>query len=101
MKRAQGLPEGVQVLGAMTPEYAEILTFDALSFLAKLHRGCDARRRELLDRRAARQLELEAGKLLDFLPDTRGIRQADWNVAPVPADAVISMSMHASVTDWP
>jgi len=86
MKREQGLPEGVRVLGAMTPEYAEILTFDALNFLAKLHRSFDARRRELLDRRAARQQELNAGKLLDFLPDTRGIRQADWNVAPVPAD---------------
>ena len=86
MKREQGLPEGVQVLGTMTPEYAEILTFDALSFLAKLHRNFDARRRELLDRRAARQQELDAGKLLDFLLDTRGIRQADWNVAPVPAD---------------
>jgi malate synthase len=86
MKREQGLPEGVQVMGAITAEYADILTFDALSFLAKLHRSFDARRRELLDRRAARQQELDAGKLLDFLPDTRGIRQADWNVAPVPSD---------------
>ncbi len=68
MKREQGLPEGVRLLGAMTPEYAEILTFDALSFLAKLHRSFEARRRELLDRRAARQQELDAGKLLDFLP---------------------------------
>jgi malate synthase len=86
MKREQGLPEGVQVLGAMTAEYADILPFDALSFLAKLHRSFDARRRELLDRRAARQQELDAGRLLDFLLDTRGIRQADWNVAPVPSD---------------
>ena len=85
MKREKGLPDGVQVLGRMTPEYAEILTFDALGFLAKLHRSFDARRRELLDRRTARQQELDAGKL-DFLLDTRGIRQADWNVAPVPAD---------------
>jgi malate synthase len=86
MKREQGLPEGVRILGAMTPEYAEFLTFDALSFLAKLHRSFDARRGELLNRRAARQQELDAGKLLDFLPDTRGIRQADWNVATVPGD---------------
>jgi len=85
MKREQGPPDGVQVLGRMTPEYAEILTFEALSFLAKLHRGFDARRRDLLDRRVARQKELDAGKL-DFLSDTRGIRQADWNVAPVPTD---------------
>jgi malate synthase len=86
MKREQGLPEGVRILGAMTPEYAEVLTFDALSFLAKLHRSFDSRRGELLDRRAARQQELDAGKSLDFLPDTRGIRQADWNVAAVPPD---------------
>jgi len=85
MKREQGPPDGVQVLGPMTPEYAEILTFEALSFLAKLHRSFDARRQELLGRRAERQKQLDAGKL-DFLPDTRGIRQADWNVAPVPAD---------------
>jgi malate synthase len=86
MKREQELPHGIQLLGPMTPEYAEILSFEALSFLAKLHRSFDARRRDLLARRAARQQELDAGKLLDFLPDTRGIREADWNVAPVPAD---------------
>jgi malate synthase len=86
MKREQGLPKGVQLVGRMTPEYTQILTFDALSFLAKLHRGFDARRRELLQRRSARQQELDAGRLLDFLPQTRHIREAAWGVAPVPAD---------------
>ena len=74
MNREQSTPEGVQVSGRMTPEYAEILTFDALSFLAKLHRTFDARRRELLERRAVRQKELDAGKLPDFLPETRSRR---------------------------
>jgi len=37
MKREQGVPKGVQLAGRMTPEYAQILTFDALDFLAKLH----------------------------------------------------------------
>ena len=86
MKREQGTPEGVQVTGQITPEYAEILTFEALSFLAKLHRNFDARRRELLERRVARQEELNAGKLPGFLPETRSVREADWRVAPVPAD---------------
>ena len=86
MKREQGTPEGVQITGQITPEYAEILTFEALSFLAKLHRSFEARRRELLDRRVARQKELDAGKLPGFLPETRSVREADWKVAPVPAD---------------
>jgi len=86
MKREQHQPEGVEIRGRMTPEYAGILTFEALSFLAKLHRSFDARRRELLDARTLRQKQLDDGALPDFLPETRAIRDADWKVAPVPAD---------------
>jgi len=86
MKREQHQPAGVEIRGRMTPEYAEILTFEALSFLAKLHRNFDARRRQLLDARAARQKQLDAGVLPDFLPETKAIRAAEWRVAPVPAD---------------
>jgi malate synthase len=85
MTREQ-IPKGVQILGRMTPEYVEILTAPALEYLAKLHRRFDARRTELLERRVARQRQLDAGQLPDFLPETRAIREADWTVAPVPAD---------------
>jgi malate synthase len=86
MKREQPEPEGIVIHGPMTPEYAEILTDDALSFLAQLHRSFDARRRDLLAARAIRQKEIDRGTLPDFLPETRAIREADWRVAPVPAD---------------
>ena len=76
MKREQHQPEGVEIRGRMTPEYAEILTFEALSFLAGLHRKFDARRRELLDARALRQKQLDAGVVPDFLPETKAIRAA-------------------------
>jgi malate synthase len=79
-------PAGVQILGPMTPEYAEILTPPALEFIAALHRQFNARRLELLERRVIRQAELDAGKLPDFLPETRAIRESEWKVAPVPAD---------------
>src|SRR5262245_42619978 len=79
-------PAGVEILGRMTPEYAEILTADALAFLAKLHRSFDGRRLELLQRRATRQAELDAGKMPAFLSETQAVRAADWKVAPVPAD---------------
>jgi malate synthase len=79
-------PAGMNITGSFEPEYADVLTPDALEFLAKLHRRFDARRVELLDRRAQRQKELDSGKLPDFLPETQPIRQADWTVSPVPAD---------------
>ncbi|SHI57837.1 malate synthase [Hymenobacter daecheongensis DSM 21074] len=79
-------PERVKVIGAYSPEFAEILTPSALAFVAELHRRFDHTRRELLLRREARQKEFEAGKLPDFLPETRMIREKPWTVAPLPAD---------------
>ncbi|RSK45700.1 malate synthase A [Hymenobacter perfusus] len=79
-------PERVKVLGSYSPEYAEILTPSALAFVAELHRRFDATRRALLKRREERQQEFEAGKLPNFLPETRLIREKPWTVAPLPAD---------------
>jgi malate synthase len=86
MNRQDTCPSGVELSASITPEYAEILTPQAIEFVAKLARRFDSRRKELLDRRAARQLELDAGKLPDFLPETAEIRAGDWTVAPAPAD---------------
>ncbi|WP_126427175.1 malate synthase A [Brevibacillus marinus] len=79
-------PAGVQVTGAVPDSFAEILTPEALSFVAKLSRAFAARREELLERRAARQKEIDAGVLPDFLPETAHIRNSEWTVAPIPAD---------------
>ncbi len=77
---------GIEILAPVTPDFAQIITPEAVAFVAKLHRALDARRHELLARRKTRQAELDAGKLPDFLPETRQIREAHWSVAPVPAD---------------
>jgi malate synthase len=76
----------MQVAAPITPEFARVLTPAALEFLAKLHRGFNARRLELLDRRAQRQKLIDQGQLPDFLPETKAIRESDWQVAPVPKD---------------
>ena len=77
---------GIEITGRITPEYAEILTPDAVAFAAKLQRAFGGRRAELLAKRAQRQAELDAGRLPDFLPDTRAVREGDWTCAPVGAD---------------
>jgi malate synthase len=86
MQMLAPLPKGVTISGELTKDFAEILTAEALAFLAKLHRRFDARRKELLARRAARQKEFDAGKLPDFLPETASVRQSEWKVAAQPED---------------
>src|SRR3954451_23289072 len=76
--------EGVEILGPLEGRYEEILTADALGLVAALHREFDGRRRELLGRRGARQAELDAGGTFDFLPETREVREGDWQIAPEP-----------------
>ena len=77
---------GIEVKTALSPEFARILTPEAMALVAKLHRACNPRRRELLAQRAVRQKALDAGKLPDFLPETRAVREGDWSIAPLPAD---------------
>src|SRR6516164_3443185 len=76
----------LELNGPMEARFDEILTPDALEFVAELERRFGPRRRELLEARAARRARLRAGELLDFLPDTREIREGDWAVAPAPPD---------------
>jgi malate synthase len=76
--------KGVEIRGPVEGRYEEILTPDALELVADLHREFDGRRRELLDRRAERQAELDAGATFDFRPDTRELRESEWTVAPAP-----------------
>ncbi|WP_414689843.1 malate synthase A [Nocardioides sp.] len=79
------MPGGIEITGARSARYDEILTHDALDFLAGLHRTFDARRRALLEARARRYEDLAAGGTLGFLDETAGIRTGDWRVAdPAP-----------------
>ncbi len=80
------LPQGVSISGPIPPEFAQILTADAMALVARLHRQFDSRREELLARRAVRQKEFDAGKLPDFLAATKAIREAEWTIAPQPRD---------------
>ena len=79
---------GISITGRITPDYAQILTPEAVAFAARLQRVFGGRRAELLARRDARQRAFDAGLLPDFLPETQSVREARWTCAPVPADIV-------------
>jgi malate synthase len=80
------LPSGCTVTGTMRPGFETVLTREALEFVVELTRKFGPRVEELLIRRAERQKEIDAGKLPDFLPETRAIRERDWHVTAIPAD---------------
>ncbi|CUA81519.1 MULTISPECIES: malate synthase A [Gulbenkiania] len=80
------LPQGVEILAPVNPEFEAILTHDALAFVASLHREFENRRRERMEARVARQAELDAGRLPDFLPETATVRSGDWKISPLPQD---------------
>jgi malate synthase len=83
---ATSLPKGVTITGAMNPRFDEILSHDALAFVADLHRRFDATRKRLLALRAERQKRFDGGETPDFLAETKHVRDGDWKVAPIPAD---------------
>jgi malate synthase len=86
MHMSAPLPQGIAVSGAISPAFAEILSPEALGFVAKLHRKFESRRQELLAARATRQKEFDRGAKPDFLAETKKIRESEWVVAPQPKD---------------
>ena len=68
------LPAGIQITGTVSPAVEEVLTADALQFVADLHRTFNPRRVELLKRRIERQKEFDRGVVPGFLPETAELR---------------------------
>ncbi len=77
--------EGVEFTAPIPDEFAEILTPEAVAFVAKLAQGVlgtgggDPR-----EAGRERQERINAGEMPDFLPETREVREGDWKIAPIP-----------------
>ena len=81
------LAEDIRINGDANPQAKEVLTEDALAFLAKLHRNFNKRRKFLLGQRQEKQTLVDQGKFPTFLPSTQAIRNdSSWKTAPTPPD---------------
>jgi malate synthase len=80
------LPKGVEIHATLADRYNSILTPKAIDFVVALQREFNPTRKSLLAARQARQVRLDAGERPDFLPETVGIRESEWTVAPLPSD---------------
>ena len=78
--------EGVEVSAPTSSEFEEVLTPEAVAFVAKLSREYGGRVAELLQARQERQERINQGEMPDFLEETKEIREGDWKIAPIPDD---------------
>ena len=83
---ATSISKGIEVHGGEVERSDEVLTPQALAFVADLARTFEPTRAALLAARAARQAELNHGGELRFLPETTDVREGGWRVAPAPSD---------------
>ena len=77
---------GIELVAECPQGCEGMLSNDAVDFVATLTRQFRDRRNALLQARRERQARIDAGDSLDFLAETRHIREGDWQVAPVPTD---------------
>ncbi|HEU4942075.1 MAG TPA: malate synthase A [Gaiellaceae bacterium] len=75
-----------EILGPVEGRAGEVLTPEALSFVADLQRRFNPGRERLLAARTERQERLDAGERPDFLDATRELRESDWRVAAAPPE---------------
>jgi malate synthase len=78
--------QSLELTGYSAAGFEEVLTADALEFVAQLQREFGPRRAELLKAREERRERLHGGEKLDFLSSTEKVREGNWKVKPAPDD---------------
>ena len=75
---------GITLVAAPVRRQEEILTPQALDFLAQLHKAFDGRRAELMQTRQLNRARIANGSDPKFRPETKSIRDDEsWKVAPI------------------
>src|SRR5438270_12263826 len=74
----------IEIRAASDQRFPDVLTPEAIDFLARLHREVEGHRIGLLEARARKTAELREGGTFGFLSDTTDLRQTDWRVADAP-----------------
>ncbi|PQZ98735.1 malate synthase A [Arthrobacter sp. MYb224] len=74
----------IQITATPVRYQEQILTAQALEFIAALHQAFEGRRAELMQRRQLNRARIANGKDPKFLEETRHIREdSSWQVAPI------------------
>ena len=80
------MSKSIKFNGKILSRYNEIISNEALEFVQELHHQFNNRRLELLIEREKRQKAIDEGDKLDFLKETKEIRDSDWKIKGIPKD---------------
>ena len=78
--------KNIKISGKILPRYNEIISEEALKFVQELHEHFNKARLDLLNERKKRQKIIDEGGKLDFLNETKKIRDSDWKIKNIPND---------------
>ena len=68
--------KSIKISGKILSRYNEIISENALKFILEIHEKFNSKRLELLNERKKRQKAIDQGKKLDFLDETKKIRES-------------------------
>ena len=78
--------KNIKISGKILSRYNEIIFDKALQFIQEIHEQFNNTRLELLNERRKRQKAIDNGHKLDFLNETKQIRETDWKIKNIPQD---------------
>ena len=78
--------KNIKINGKILSRYSEILSDESLQFIKEIHEQFNGKRLELLSERKKRQKSIDTGSKLDFLDETKKIRETSWKIKNVPQD---------------
>jgi len=78
--------KSIKINGNILSRYKEIISNEALQFIKEIHEEFNGKRLELLSKRKKRQKAIDSGDKLDFLNETKKIRDSSWKIKNIPKD---------------
>ena len=80
------MTKSIKINGDFLSRYGEIISNEALRFVQEIHEKFNSKRLDLLNERKKRQKAVDNGDKLNFLDETKKIRDASWKVKNIPKD---------------
>ena len=90
--------KSIKISGEILSRYNKIISNDALKFIQEIHDQFNNTRLELLNERKKRQKDIDNGGKLDFLEETKKIRESKWKIKNIPDDL---LKRHVEITGPP
>ncbi len=80
--------KNIKINGKILSRYDEIISKEAIEFVQEIHEQFNNKRLELLKIRKQRQKDIDKGHKLDFLDETKKIRETNWKIKNIPEDLI-------------